>query len=232
MTVVLALRCADGIVLAADSQITEPARGLTYPAQKLHTLGRHAAWGGSGSRAVLYDLEQYFESHPETVIEARDVGRALQQRVVPVLQHHYDNFIEHVPGEQSTGSTPATYVLAAGYTDGVPFIVDVDPHGLIGHYEETGFHAVGSGAPLAQQARALLANFRMDQRTVAYGVVAALRVLDALDETSPTVGGPMDVCRITPDGAEHLEPAEIDEVRDHVRRWQDMERRTLDDLFG
>ena len=53
MTVVLALRCADGIVMASDSQITDGGRGLTYPAQKLHPLGKHAAWGGSGSRAAF-----------------------------------------------------------------------------------------------------------------------------------------------------------------------------------
>ncbi|MGE2712787.1 proteasome protein [Mycolicibacterium litorale] len=231
MTVVIALRCVDGIVLAADSQITEPARGLTYPAQKLHGLGKHAAWGGSGSRAVLYDLERLFDAQPETIVEARDVGRALQARVVPVLEHHYENFIEKVPGQPDSGATPATYVLAAGYSDGQPFIVDIDPHGLIGHYEETGFHAVGSGAPMAQQARALLANFRMSERPVQYGVVAALRVLDALDESSPTVGGPMDVCRITPDGAQHLSEDEVAEVREHVRRWQDLERKVLDGLF-
>ncbi|BBZ61668.1 Ntn hydrolase family protein [Mycolicibacterium monacense] len=232
MTVVIALRCADGIVLGADSQITEPARGLTYPAQKLHGLGKRAAWGGSGSRAVLYDLEQLFDAQPETIVEAKDVGRALQARVVPVLEHHYDNFIEKVPGESASGATPATYVLAAGYSDGEPFIVDIDPHGLIGHYEETGFHAVGSGAPMAQQARALLANFRMSERPVQYGVAAALRVLDALDESSPTVGGPMDICRITADeGAEHLSEDKVAEVRDSVRRWQDLERRALDGLF-
>ncbi|MBX7454937.1 proteasome protein [Mycolicibacterium sp. 3033] len=232
MTVVLALRCADGLVLAADSQITEPDRGLSYPAQKLHGLGRRAAWAGSGSRAVLYDLEQIFDSQPETIVEAGDVGRALQTRVVPVLQHHYENFIEDVPGQEKSGSTPATYVLAAGYSDGNPFMVDVDPHGLIGHYEEIGFHAIGSGAPMAQQARALLANFRMNERPVEYGVLAALRVLDALDETSPTVGGPMDVCRITADGADHLTPEDIDNARAEVRRWQDRERDVLDTLFG
>ena len=72
MTVVLALRCADGLVLASDSQITDPGRGLSYPAQKLHRLGKHAAWGGSGSRAVLYDLEQRFDSEPDAIIEADD----------------------------------------------------------------------------------------------------------------------------------------------------------------
>lgn len=231
MTVVLALRCADGLVLAADSQITEPDRGLTYPAQKLHGLGRHAAWAGSGSRAVLYDLEQMFDAQPETIVEAGDVGRALQARVVPVLQHHYENFIENVPGQKTSGATPATYVLAAGYSDDKPFIVDLDPHGLIGHYEDIGFQAIGSGAPMAQQARALLSNFRMNERPVEYGVLAALRVLQALDETSPTVGGPMDICRITPDGADHLSPDDVDTAGAEVRRWRELERDTLDRLF-
>jgi 20S proteasome alpha/beta subunit len=53
VTVVLALKCADGVVLGADSQITDSDRGLSYPAQKLHPFGETAAWGGSGARAVL-----------------------------------------------------------------------------------------------------------------------------------------------------------------------------------
>jgi proteasome beta subunit len=231
MTVVLAVRCANGIVLAADSQISDPVRGLSYPAQKLHPLGGFAAWGGSGSRAVLYDIEQIFNDEAEAVVEAKNIGHALQARVLPVLKHHYDNFIPEVPGQEVAG-TPATYVLAAGYVGDVPFIVDLDPNGLIGHHEETGFQAVGSGAPMAQQAHALLAHFRMTERDVDYGVVAALRVLDALDASSPSVGGPMDVCRITPDGAKHLSPDEVDDVRRHVDRWIDIEHRALDQLFG
>jgi proteasome beta subunit len=231
VTVVLAMRCADGVVVASDSQITDSGRGLSYPAQKLHGLGKHAAWGGSGSRAVLYDLEQIFDAEPDAIVEADDIGHALQARVLPVLKHHYANFLQDVPGEKP-GATPATYVMAAGYAGGRPFIVDIDPHGLIGHYEETGFQAVGSGAPMAQQAHALLANFQMAQRGVDYGVVAALRVLDALDASSPSVGGPMDICRITPDQAHHLSPEEVDDVRDRVRRWGDLEERALDELFG
>lgn len=231
MTVVLALRCVDGVVLAADSQITDPGRGLSYPAQKLHRLGDHAAWGGSGSRAVLYDIEQLFHAEPDAVVEASDIGRALQARVLPIFKHHYANFISDVP-ESKPGATPATYVLAAGYAGGEPFIVDIDPHGLIGHHEEVGFQAVGSGAPMAQQAYALLANFRMAQRPVDYGVAAALRTLDALDQSSPSVGGPMDICRITSERAHHLSPDEIDEVRSRVVRWQELERKALDDLFS
>ena len=232
MTVVLALRCADGIVLAADSQITDSDRGLSYPAQKLHALGDHAAWGGSGARAVLTELEGRFDANPAAVVEAADVGQALADAVLPVLRRHYANFIAEVPGKEKGGATPATYVLAAGYTGDAPFIVDVDPHGLLGRYEVVGFHAIGSGAAMAQQAGALLAQYRMTERAVDHGVVAVLRVLDALDRTSPSVGGPMNVCRITPDGAHHLDEKEIEQARERVRRWVELEQRALDELFS
>ena len=118
---------------------------------------------------------------------------------MPVLRRHYASFIPEVPGKPAGGATPATFVLAAGYTGDEPFIVDVDPHGLIGRYEVVGFHAVGSGAAMAQQAGALLAQYRMTERSVDHGVLAAMRTLDALDRTSPSIGGPMNICRMTPD---------------------------------
>ena len=236
MTVVLAMRCADGLVLAADSQITDSDRGLSYPAQKLHALGDRAAWGGSGARAVLTELEGRFDANPAAVVEAAEVGQALADAVLPVLRRHYANFIPEVPGQSKGGATPATYVLAAGYTgppgSAEPFIVDVDPHGLIGRYEEVGFHAIGSGAAMAQQAGALLAQYRMTERSVDHGVVAVLRVLDALDRTSPSVGGPMNVCRMTPESAHHLDEKEIEQGRERVRRWVELEQRALDDLFA
>ena len=216
--------------MASDSQITDPVRGVSYPAQKLHALGERAAWGGSGSRAVLFDLQQIFDAEADAIVEGPDVGHALQQRVVPVLEQHYGNFISEVPGGKP-GATPATYIVAAGYSDGTPFIVDIDPHGLIGHHEETGFQAVGSGSPMAQQAYALLSHFQMTKRSVDYGVVAALRVLDALDTSSPSVGGPMDICRITPDGARHFDEDEVAQVRERVTRWIELEQKAIDELF-
>lgn len=231
MTVVLALRCADGIVLGSDSQITDSARGLSYPAQKLHPFGDTAAWGGSGSRAVLFDLEQLFDSCAPAVLGAENVGHAVQERVVPVLRRHYDQFVEQVPGEKQSGATPATYVLVAGFAGGQPFIVDIDPHGLIGRYEEVGFHAVGSGAPMAQQAGALLAHFRMTERDVDYGVVAVVRILDTLGITSPSIGGPKDVYRITAEGATALSEKDIDRVRKRAARWSELESKALDELF-
>src|SRR6478609_1601115 len=232
MTVVLALRCADGIVLGSDSQITDSARGLSYPAQKLHPFGDTAAWGGSGSRAVLFDLEQLFGSCAPAVLGSENIGHAVQERVVPVLRRHYDQFVEQVPGAKQSGATRATYVLTAGFAEGVPFIVDIDPHGLIGRYEEVGFHAVGSGAAMAQQAGALLAHFRMTERDVDYGVVTAVRILDTLRMTSPSIGGPVDIYRITADEAAALSEKDIDRARKQAQRWSELESKALDELFA
>lgn len=230
MTVVLAVRCEDGLVMAADTQITESNRGMSYPAPKLHLLGEHAAWGGSGARAVLTDTKAAFDDSAGAILEATDVGRAMQECVRPVLQHHYDNFIVDVPGEHVPG-TPSTYVLAAGYAGDDPWIVEINPHAMVGRYEDIGFHAIGSGAPMAQQAGALLAHFRMTERPVRYGVVAAQRVLDALSYTSPSVGGPFDVIRITPEGTHQLDDDEIGEARERVKRWAELEQAALDELF-
>jgi proteasome beta subunit len=230
MTVVLAVRCEDGLVLGSDSQITESDRDMSYIAHKLHPLGEHAAWGGSGARSVLRDLELQFDVEAEQILGARDVGHALQERMVPVLRRHYELFIPQVPGEEMPG-TPSAYLLAAGYSHGEPFIVKVDPTGLVGRYEEVGFHAIGSGAAMAQQAGALLGHFQMKERDVDYGVIAMVRVLDALATSQPMVGGPLNLFRITEEGARALDADEIDEVRGHVERWEQADQAALDGLF-
>jgi proteasome beta subunit len=231
VTVVLSMLCADGIVIASDSQITEGDRAVSYPAQKLHRLGDGAAWGGSGARSVLLDLEKDFESSSAAILESDDIGHALQERVIPVLRHHYDNYIADVPGEEGAGG-PSAYVLAAGYSRGEPFIVEINPHGMVSRYEDIGFHAIGSGAPMAQQAGVLLAHFQMSEREVDFGVIAVLRVLEALELTSPSVGDPFSVARITPEGAEHLDDDQLERARKDLQRWEQLEQEALDGLFG
>jgi proteasome beta subunit len=230
VTVVLAVKCADGVVMAADTQITDSAKGMSYPGQKLHRLGEHAAWGGSGARSVLLELEQVYDESAAAILESPDVARELQELTLPILRHHYDNFIADVPGEES-GGTPSAYVLAGGFSHGEPFIVEVNPNAMVSRYEDIGFHAVGSGAPMAQQAGALLAHFRMTERSVDYGAVAAFRVLAALSLTSPSVGGEFDVAKITAEGSHHLSEDEVEELHKHMDRWTDLEQRALDELF-
>ena len=83
---------------------------------------------------------------------------------------------------------------------------------------------------MAQQAGALLAHFKMTERDVDHGVLAAVRVLDALRVTSPSIGGPVDVYRMTADGATALTEDEIEAVRVRVQKWEELESEVLDRL--
>ena len=230
MTVVLAAVCRDGVVLGSDSQITDKGRGMTYPAEKLHPLGDLAAWGGSGARSVLTDVERCFNENSAAILEAPDIGHALQERVLPILRHHYDTFIPDVPGDEG-GGTPAAYVMAAGRRGGEPWILEITPSGMIGHYADIGFHAIGSGAPMAQQAGSLLSHFHLAERSLRFGCAAVLRVLQALDLTSASVGKPFGLCRIDEQGAHHLSQEQIEEVSQVVRRWEEAEQAVIADIF-
>jgi proteasome beta subunit len=230
MTVVLAVVCSDGVVIGSDSQITESSRGMSFPAQKLHPLGECAAWGGSGARGVLEDLRPILDGDAPAILEAPNIGDEIQERVVPILKKHYANYIDEVPGDGDGGGVSA-YVLAAGVSQGKKWIVEINPNGLIGRYDDVGFHAIGSGAAMAQQAGALLSHFRMTERSVDHGVVGVVRVLDALATTSPSVGGPISVARIVEEGAHHLSDKEIEKVRKDAERWQQREQEVLDTLF-
>ena len=50
MTLVLAIRCREGVVLASDGQATTDAAGqpTRQPVRKLFDLGGRIAWGGAG----------------------------------------------------------------------------------------------------------------------------------------------------------------------------------------
>ncbi len=230
MTVVLATVCEDGVVIGSDSQITDKGRGMTYPAEKLHPLGDTAAWGGSGARSVLTDVKRCFNEKSAAILEAPDIGRALQAQVLPILRYHYETFIEDVPGEED-GGTPSAYVMAAGWRDGEPWIIEITPSGMIGHYADIGFHAIGSGAAMAQQAGSLLSHFHITKRSTRFGCAAVLRVLHALDLTSASVGKPFSLCRIDAEGAHHLSDEEIEEVGEVVRQWEEAEQAVIGKLF-
>jgi len=230
MTVVLATVCRDGVVLGSDSQITDKGRGMTYPAEKLHPLGESAAWGGSGARSVLADVKRSFHENSAAILEAPDIGRALQGQVLPILRHHYDTFIADVPGEEG-GGTPSAYVMAAGWRDGEPWILEITPSGMVGHYADIGFHAIGSGAAMAQQAGSLLSHFHLAERSVRFGCAAVLRVLQALDLTSASVGEPFSLCRIDAEGAHHFSQDEIKDVSDVVRQWEEAEQAVIAKMF-
>lgn len=231
MTVVFALHTRDGMVVGADSQATERDRDLTYPVDKIHPLGDRGAWGGRGSRAVLLDVRERLVSTASEILDGGHLGHGLQDQVRPIFQHHYDAYIADVPGDTSEVQAPQVNLLVAAYdNDHQPWIVEVDPHCVIRRYEDVGFHAVGGGAVLAEQAAALITHFGVRELPLRHGLLVALRVLRSVSQVSLTVGGPANLWTVTPDGAARLSPEELERLDGDLERWRALEREGLDQV--
>ncbi|UOY02431.1 hypothetical protein [Blastococcus sp. PRF04-17] len=52
----------------------------------------------------------------------------------------------------------------------------------------------------------------------------------ALRLTAPSVGGPIDVYRLTAEGAHALSDEDVEQVRERVRRWAELDNEALDQL--
>ncbi|MEX0956847.1 MAG: hypothetical protein WDZ83_16750 [Rhizobiaceae bacterium] len=71
----------------------------------------------------------------------------------------------------------------------------------------------------------------MTDRSLRFGCAAVLRVLQALDLTSASVGEPFSLSRIDKDGAHHLSDKDIEQVSKDVRRWEEAEQAVIADIF-
>jgi 20S proteasome alpha/beta subunit len=234
LTVVLALRCQDGAVLASDSQGTE-ADDTKSAVQKVFQLSDSAVWAGSGSGAVLSAIQSTFEGARAALDKSPNVPNSMRSLVIPVLKAEYEKFV--APPDMfkgMVGGGPLVDVVACGLQAGVPWIVEVDRHGTLTDYTDKGRHAVGSGAGFAQMASALLSHYDLGARPIAWGKAAAFRAINAVIQTSASgVGPPIQMWTVTADeGVRRLEDDELTELNNFVGGWQEQERDALAKMFG
>lgn len=234
MTIVIALSCSDGVVMASDSQASEMAAGVRWNVPKVFQLGARAVWGGTGDAQTILEINQALQLIRPQI----DGGAAaalihlLPAAINPVLRRRYANFINEVPGIQP--ASPATGTLACGYdsTHG-GWIIEVDPRCNSSDYTERGFHAVGSAAGFALLGSALLSHFRPTERPLSQGRLIAYRVIDAAIQTAMFgVGGDIQMWYVDADGVHQVGQDEIANIQNLVGGWQDDEGKLLDGIFG
>jgi len=231
MTIVIALSCRDGVVMASDSQASETGSNVRFPVTKVFELTGRAVWGGSGDAETISRIYKAFQATRDQVEQSQDMAQDLVNCVRPVLVQRYSNVIQ-APGWSAP--QPATITLACGYTSGAgSWIVEVDPNCVSSHYGDRGFHAIGSAAGFAALGNVLLAHFRPAEKSLKHGRLIAYRVIDAAIETSMFgVGGPIQMWYVDSDGVHQVDTDELAVIRDTVGAWQQQEEQMLDELLG
>ncbi len=207
-TTVVALRFADGVVMAGDRRATEGNLIAHRAMEKVFPADRHSAVAIAGAAGPAVEMVKLFQTQLEHYEKVEGVALSLEGKANQLGQM----VREHLPmAFQGMVVVPlfAGYDLRRG--EGRIFTYDVTG----GHYEEAEHAATGSGG---RDARTTIKMGWQPELARDLGIELAVRALyNAADEDSAT-GGP-DVVRgiyplvatVTAEGYERVEEAEVAE---------------------
>ncbi len=209
-TTIVALRCADGIVMAGDRRATMGSLIAQHDIEKVFIADEHSVIGIAGTAGLAIELVRLFQVELEHYEKIEGMPLSLDGRANRLATLIRANLPMAMQGL-------AVVPLFAGFDTarGHGRIYSYDVTG--GRYEEHDFYAVGSGAAFA---RGSLKKLYARSFDTTRAVAAALESLyDAADDDSAT-GGP-DVSRgifpvvaVADAGGARL--LAEDEVRGHV----------------
>jgi 20S proteasome alpha/beta subunit len=231
LTLALAIRCRDGIVLAADSQSTLLTAGqwTRLDADKLNVLGGRVAWAGSGAIGAVQRVELELEAHAREILAAFAVSHELGAREVfrRVNTVQKQVFTEAVGDPTNVGSS----YLFAGYGVAGPFLLEIDSDGGRQWSDRHSFAAIGSGAIYAIHASRSIAHHRLPALSLVQAQALAYRTVEnAIATAALGLGGATRLLVVTPSGAGLLDRTELKAVQDIVDIWKQREVEILLEL--
>jgi len=247
MTLVLALECADGLVLASDSQGTFSTTGqpTKMEVDKLFVPWSNVAWAGSGSVGVIQLVRDHLQQKFSDTFgfqnkQPATIQRDLVNEVVGVLRPFFTNNFLNIPGQPF----PQTSFLFCGHTPWGSFIFEIEPNLVRTDHGPIGYAAIGSGDIFPYFALASIKHYNVRNLTLQRAKMVAHRIVDdAINVAAMGLGPPVQMVEIikgeerTTPGARALEryadarkltKEDVDLVRDQVLQWKDAERWTLE----
>lgn len=229
-TVIAALRYADGIVIGADSQVSDHNARVRWSVEKLHQVG---SWplvvGFSGSLGIATRARRDIESigwRSTTFKNPERVQKAIAAAVTPHIETLRASMdpghpFNHVFGMQGLSGLTAYYAKE-------PTILELEPSG--DRFVHSHFHAIGSGAQTAHAIWRTIGGRELSALDEGLALDVMLRILQTcVDVEMAGVGGPFTVYIVSAKGARRLSNHELDFVEQAVHEWQ---RRELDLLLG
>jgi proteasome beta subunit len=240
MTLILALACADGIVMASDGQATFSTTGqpVKQPMQKIHSLASCVLWAGAGDVGLLQKIGYALEpvDADKLALPIRELRPVLFNTVRPAMVEAVQAFIPVGPNPQP----PLADLLFCGYCGHDPWILEISRTASDVQHEETGFAAIGSADIFPYFALTSLAHYGVRERSTVEGQLIAYRVLDdAINTVAYGIGPPIQISIV--DRPSHASqpgqarPLSIDELRalqEAVTAWKKTESDTLTETLG
>lgn len=225
MTLVLALRCRGGVVLASDGQATCDAAGqpTREPARKLFDVGGAIAWGAAGSVGLRQTLAAALPAAGLDRRSAAELRERLAALVLPIQQRAVQHYVHH-PG----GEPPELACLFCWCDAGGPRILSI-PRSGSDHQFHDRYAAAGSGDIFAAFALRTVVHLGTPELEVEQAKMVAYKaVSDAIDVAAVYLGPPIQMYVVTAEGASAVPREELESgLADSVDAWRARQRETL-----
>ncbi|MDQ6915376.1 MAG: hypothetical protein M3155_06140 [Actinomycetota bacterium] len=228
MTLVLAIRCRDGVVLASDGQATTDAAGqpTKQAARKLFDVAGRIAWGAAGSVGLQQTLRSELAALDARRGHAPALRRALAGLVIPIQQEALRDYVPQ-PGSDP----PDLACIFAWWDRAGPSILSIPRTGS-DHQFHPRYSAIGSGDIFADFAMASVAHLGTADLGLEHAKMVAYKAIaDAIEVAAVYVGPPIQMYAVTRAGARSVPRAEVEgELAGSVDAWKARQRESLGPL--
>jgi 20S proteasome alpha/beta subunit len=229
MTLVLALKARDGVVLVADGQASS-SKGIPTrtTAEKLGTLHDHVAFGCAGAAG----LQQRVAANLREEISAKDCRLPIE-KLRPKLMAAV-NAVQHQASAEATRrhlAVPAAGadVLFGGVSDDGPWIYEITADGEDEVHPDA--EAIGEFRHYAAYALMSARHHRLHEHELPKVRLLAYRAVnDAIRTDAKGLSEPISLCEATASGAILLGDAHKQALRDGLTIWQGHEQEVFQSM--
>jgi 20S proteasome alpha/beta subunit len=242
MTVALGLVCSDGVLVASDSMASDGP--VASNAVKVHSFDHQPiVWTASGSVFVIEEAAQQLAELEKQVRQNPAVQAAFGEPNLPVIRQNMASCLKQTMAQCYGSALPfgakqqingahhpfITDFLVTGYAQAIPYLLEVANDGQVNWHTDTGFYAIGSGGTFAAVAQGLMKHYLdAGPLPLQYGMQLAYRTIEtACDVSSMFVRTPVQLAIVDKNGARVLDHGEIEQLKDEVMGWKQLERDAL-----
>ena len=234
MTLIIAFKCRNGIVVASDGQATALSSGgpVRQKIQKIFQLGSNVIFGASGSVGTMQKCRDLIKGYCEELSKGLTlkVREEIRQNLFKIMKTEADR---HKAFHGDTKGAPLADILIVIYEpDGRYRIWHVAPDCSDELLDELGYACSGIGDTFAYT---LLKNYYSSDMEIEKGKLVAYRVIkDAIDVGAYGLGEPIDIwtMKVTNGNIEitQLSDSEIMALSDAYMAWKEAEKAVLKGL--
>lgn len=245
MTVAIGMVCADGVIVASDSQTTS---GQTAShGDKVHIVANaKAVWTAAGSVYTIEEVAATFDQRISPLLVSNEDESVRSAFELPDHSNLRGNVADSIrvamadaynsimPGFAPVASMQPQHPFAAaflllGVGQEGNFFLEIGADGQLNWHHDRGFYAVGSGGSFATVAMSLMAHyFEGKSVPLRLGQQLAYRVIETTCEVSAgLVSLPVQMAVADEHGARILDDDELRTIEDQVDAWKELERNTL-----